>query len=103
MVGLVVLRAMGAMLMFSRSVVLRTMRSRLMMLMLSAAMVGPLGASVPGAGAMKLLIIVITGSGTLVACGVSRPKIGLGRGCTVALPVYLKTKIRLGRNVPIKS
>ena len=73
------------------------------MLMLTAAMVGPLGASVPGAGAMKLLIIVITGSGTLVACGVSRPKIGLGRGTTVALPVYLKTKIRLGRNVQIKS
>ena len=71
-VGMVVLRAMGAMLMFSRSVVLRTMGSRLVML-------------------------------TPVACGVSRPKIGLGRGCTVALPVYLKTKTRLGRNVPIKS
>ena len=74
-----------------------------MMLMLSAAMVGPLGASVPSAGAMKLLIIVITGSETLVACGVIRPQIGLGRGCTVTLPVYLKTKIRLGRNVQIKS
>ena len=100
-VGIVVLRAMGAMLMFSRSVALRTMRSRLV-LMLSAAMVGPLGASLPSAGAMKLSIIVATGSRTLAACGVSRPKIGLGRGCTVALPVYLKTKVRLGRNVPIK-
>ena len=73
------------------------------MLMLSAAMVGPLGASVPSAGTMKLPIIVATVSGTLVACGVSRPKIGLGRGCTVAIPVYLKTKIRLGRNFQIKS
>ena len=89
--------------MFSRSVVLRTMGSRLVMLMLSAAMVGSLGTSVPGAGALKLPIIVTNGSGTLVACGVSRPKIGLGRGCTVALPGYLKTKIRLGRNVQIKS
>ena len=62
MVGLLVLRAMGAMLMFSRSVVLRTMGSRLVMLMLTAAMVGPLGASVPSAGAMKLPIIVATGS-----------------------------------------
>ena len=60
-VGMVVLGAMGAMLMFSRSVVLRTMRSRLV-LMLSAAMVRPLGASVPSAGAMKLPIIVATGS-----------------------------------------
>ena len=59
-VGLVVLRAMGAMLMFSRSVVLRTMGSRLVMLMLSAAMVGSLGTSVPGAGALKLPIIVAT-------------------------------------------
>ena len=100
--GLVVLRAMGAMLMFSRSVFLRIMRSRLV-LMLTAAMVGPLGTSLPSFGTMKLPIIVTTGSGTLVACGVSRPKIGLGRGCTVALPVYLKTKIRLGRNVQIKS
>ena len=58
--GLVVLRAMGAMLMFSRSVVLRTMGSRLVMLMLSAAMVGSLGTSVPGAGALKLPIIVAT-------------------------------------------
>ena len=98
-VGMVVLRAMGAMLMFSRSVVLRTMVSRLVMLMLTAAMVGPLGASLPSAGAMKLHIIVATVSGTLVACGVSRPQIGLGRGCSVALPVYLKTKIRLGRDV----
>ena len=73
------------------------------MLMLLAAVVGHLGASVPSAGTMKLLIIVATVSGTLVACGVSRPKIGLGRGCTVALPVYLKTKIIIGRNVPIKS
>ena len=88
--------------MFSRSVVLRTMGSRLVMLMLSAAMVGSLGAS-PSAGAVKLLIILTTESGTLVACGVSRPKIGFGRGCTVALPVYLKTKISLGRNVQIKS
>ena len=81
--------------MFSRSVALRTMGSRLVMLMLSAAMVGPLGASVPSAGTMKLHVIVTTGSGTLVACGGSRPKIGL--------PVYLKTKSRLGRNVQIKS
>ena len=73
------------------------------MLMLTAAMVGPLGASVPSAGTMKLHVIVTTGSGTLVACGGSRPKIGLGRGCTVPLPVHLKTKIRLGRNVQIKS
>ena len=71
--------------------------------MLTAAMVGPLRASLPSAGAMKLPIIVTTVSGTLVACGVSRPQIGLGRGCSVALPVYLKTKTRLGRNVPIKS
>ena len=96
-VGMVVFRAMGAMLMFSRSVVLRTMGTRLVMLMLSAAMVGPLGASLPSAGTMKLLIIVASGS------GVNRPKIGLGRGCTVPLPVHLKTKIRLGRNVQIKS
>ena len=88
--------------MFSRSVVLRTMGSRLVMLMLSTAMVGPLGASVPSAGAMMLLIIMAIGSGTLVACGGSWPKIGLGRGCTVTLPVHLKTKISLGRNVPIK-
>ena len=61
-VGMVVLRAMGAMLMFSRSVVLRTMGSKLVMLMLTAAMVRPLGASLPSAGAMKLHIIVATGS-----------------------------------------
>ena len=60
-VGMVMLRAMGAMLMFSRSVVLRTMGSRLV-LMLTAAMVGHLGASLPGFGTMKLHIIVATGS-----------------------------------------
>ena len=58
-VGMVVLRAMGAMLMFSRSVFLRTMG---LVLMLTAAMVGTLGASLPGAGTMKLHIIVATGS-----------------------------------------